>query len=133
MALAEVPRSRRMMGRAGVPILAGTDVLNPYCLPGFSLHDELALLVQAGLTPAAALRAATINPAVFLGRERDLGAIAKGKLADLVLLEASPLQNITNTTRINAVVVNGRLLERKALDNMLNQVEAVASRRKPVN
>jgi imidazolonepropionase-like amidohydrolase len=117
-----------MMGRLGVPILAGTDARNPYCLPGFSLHDELALLVQAGLTPAAALRTATISPAVFLGREQDLGTIAKGKLADLVLLDANPLKDIANTTRINAVVVNGRLLERKALNNMLNQVEAVASR-----
>ena len=116
-----------MMNHAGVPILAGTDVLNPWCLPGFSLHDELALLVQAGLTPAAALQTATINPARFLGREKDLGTISKGKIADLVLLDANPLQDIRNTTRINAVVVNGRLLDRPALDRMLSQVEAAAA------
>jgi imidazolonepropionase-like amidohydrolase len=120
------------MDRAGVSILAGTDVQTPWCLPGFGLHDELALMVQAGLTPASALRTATINPAVFLGRERDLGTIAKGKIADLVLLDANPLQDIRNTTRINAVVLAGRLLDRDSLDMMLSQVEAAASIQKPV-
>lgn len=116
-----------MMQRAGVGLLAGTDPFNPYCIPGFSLHDELALFVQAGLTPAEALRTATINPAVFFGREADMGTVAKGKIADLVLLDANPLQDIRNTTRINAVVVNGRLLDRATLDKMLNQVEALAA------
>jgi imidazolonepropionase-like amidohydrolase len=114
-----------MMKNLGVGLLAGTDVLNPYCFPGFSLHDELAAFVEAGLTPAEALRTATINPAKFLGREADLGTIAKGRIADLVLLDADPLQDIRNTTRINAVVVNGRLLDRTTLDKMLSQVEAI--------
>jgi hypothetical protein len=107
------------MNKAGVPILAGTDTGNPYCFPGFSLHDELALLVQAGLTPAEALRAATLSPAKFLGLEGLLGTIEKNKLADMVLLDANPLDNIRNTMKISAVVMNGRLLDRKALDKML--------------
>src|SRR3989442_3436 len=69
-----------LLHRVGVPILAGTDVLNPYCFPGFSLHDELALLVEAGLTPMEALQAATRNPAIFLKATDSLGTIAAGKL-----------------------------------------------------
>ena len=96
------------MSRAGVGILAGTDVSNPFCFPGFSLHDELALLVQAGLTPMQALQAATLNAARFMGREADLGTVQKGRIADLVLLDANPLDDISNTRKINAVVFGGR-------------------------
>jgi imidazolonepropionase-like amidohydrolase len=118
-----------MMARANVGILAGTDVLNPFCFPGFSLHDELRLLVQAGLTPLAALQSATLNPARFLGREKDLGTIEKGKLADLVVLDANPLADIGNTGKIHAVLVGGRLLNRKELDELLVAAEAAANRR----
>jgi imidazolonepropionase-like amidohydrolase len=117
-----------MMHRAGVEFLAGTDVENPYCFPGFSLHDELALLVQAGLSPMEALQSATLNPARFLGKQKELGTVEKGKIADLVLLEANPLEDIRNTTKINSVVLNGRLLERKALDQLLTEVEAAAKK-----
>jgi Amidohydrolase family/Tetratricopeptide repeat len=117
------------MQHAGVDILAGTDTLNPYCFPGFSLHDELNLLVQAGLTPMQALQAATLNPARFMGRETDLGTIETGKLADLVLLDANPLDDIANTRKINAVVYGGRLFPKASLDEMLNEVEALASKK----
>ena len=117
------------MQRAGVGILAGTDTLNPYCFPGFSLHDELGLLVQAGLTPMQALQAATLNAARFMDREKDLGTIAPGKLADLVLLDADPLEDIANTRKINAVVFDGRLYSRSALDEILAKVEALASKK----
>jgi imidazolonepropionase-like amidohydrolase len=117
-----------MMHRAGVEFLAGTDVSNPYCFPGFSLHDELALLVQAGLSPMDALQAATLKPARFRGEENELGTVEKGKIADLVLLEANPLEDIRNTTKIDSVVLNGRLLDRKALDRFLTEVEAVAGK-----
>ena len=117
------------MRRAGVRILAGTDLGNPYVYPGFSLHDELALLVQAGLTPLEALQTATINPAKFFGKEKELGTIEKGKLADLVLLDANPLEDINNTRKINAVVLNGRLLDRAALDKLLADVEAAANKK----
>ena len=116
------------MQKAGVPILAGTDTGNPFCFPGFSLHEELALLVIAGLTPVDALRSATLNPAKFLGLDQTLGTIEQGKIADLVLLDANPLLDIRNTQRINAVVSNGRLFDRKALDKMLAQAEGAANR-----
>ncbi len=114
------------MHRAGVGFLAGSDALNPYCFPGFSLHDELEWLVKAGLSPMAALQAATRNPAVYLQKEKDLGTIEAGKLADLVLLDADPLADIRGTRRIAAVVYRGRLLDRAALDRMLADAERLA-------
>ena len=116
------------MRKAGVPIIAGTDTGNPFCFPGFSLHEELTFLVIAGLTPIEALRSATLNPAKFFGLEKTLGTIEEGKIADLLLLDANPLEDIRNTQRINAVVSNGRLFDRKALDRMLAEAEIAASR-----
>jgi len=111
------------MRKAGVGIVAGTDALNPYCFPGFSLHDELELLVSAGLTPMEALQAATWNPARMLGWEKDYGTVAKGKIADLVLLEASPLVAIGNTRRIEAVIAGGRLTTKDGIAGILEAVE----------
>ena len=79
--------------------------------------------MQAGLTPVEALLAATLSPARFLGLEKDLGTIQEGKLADLVLLSANPLQDISNAQKIDAVIVGGRLLDRKALDSLLAEAE----------
>jgi imidazolonepropionase-like amidohydrolase len=118
------------MHRAGVPFLAGTDSApGIYIIPGFSLHDELANFVEAGFTPMEALQTATSNPALFLERN-DIGAVKPGGVADLVLLAANPLNNIQNTKKINAVVINGRFLDRAALDHMLTQVEAAAKAQK---
>ena len=117
-----------LMHKAGVEFIAGTDVLNPFCFPGFSLHDELAILVETGLSPMEALQTATLNPARFLGIEKDIGTVAHGKIADLVLLDANPLDDIRNTTKINSVVVNGRFLDRTALDQLLTQVRAIAQK-----
>jgi len=114
------------MRKAGVEILAGTDVINPYVFPGFSLHDELKLLVQAGLSPLEALQTATRNPARFLGREKDLGTVEKGKIADLVLLDASPLDDIGNSQKIQAVVVGGKLYPKAELQQMLVRAEAAS-------
>jgi imidazolonepropionase-like amidohydrolase len=114
------------MHRAGVQFLAGTDITNPYTFPGFSLHDELGLLVKAGLTPLEALQTATINPAKHMGRLDSLGAVKPGKLADLVLLDANPLGDIGNTRRISAVVANGRYLPKAALEKMLAEAQAAA-------
>ncbi|HEX5720737.1 MAG TPA: amidohydrolase family protein [Thermoanaerobaculia bacterium] len=116
------------MRRAGVEFLAGTDAINPYCFPGFSLHDELTLLVEAGLSPMEALQAATLNPARYLGKDKDLGTVEKGKLADLVLLEASPLADINNSRKIEAVVFNGKLLPKVDLQKMLADLEAPAKK-----
>jgi imidazolonepropionase-like amidohydrolase len=113
------------MRKAGVQFLAGTDVTNPYCFPGFSLHDELALLVnECKFTPMEALQCATRNPARFLGQDKELGTVEQGKLADLVLLEANPLDDIRNTTKIAAVVVAGKLVRKSQLEKMLKEVEA---------
>jgi imidazolonepropionase-like amidohydrolase len=109
----------RMMARSGVGILAGTDTPNPYCFPGFGIHDELALLVKCGLTPRQALQAATINPARYFGWEQKMGTVQVGKVADLVLLDANPLKDIRNTTKIAAVFVRGRQMDPAALDQVL--------------
>ena len=118
-----------IMNRAGVRLIAGTDTANPYVFPGFSLHNELALLVQAGLTPTEALRTATINPARYFDMEKSLGTVEKGKIADLVLLDANPLTDINNTRKIDAVIVGGRYLPKEMLQKMLAEVEAVANKK----
>jgi imidazolonepropionase-like amidohydrolase len=113
-------RNAAEMHRAGVALLAGTDIGAPLLVPGFSLHDELALLVRdAGMTPLQALQAATATPARVMGVADSLGTVAAGKLADLVLLDADPLADIANTRRIHAVVANGRWMDRAALDRLL--------------
>ncbi len=116
------------MQRAGVPFMTGTDLVSGYIYPGFSLHDELALFVEAGFTPMEALQAATRNPARFLGEQDSRGTVERGKLADLVLLDANPLEDIRNTQRIDAVVLNGRYLPREALQKLLAGAEAAAAR-----
>jgi Amidohydrolase family len=115
------------MRRSGVEFLVGTDAPGvPYCFPGFSVHDEMALFVKAGLTPMEALQAATRNPAKYLGLLDSLGTIEREKIADLVLLDANPLNDIRNTQKISAVIVNGRLLNREVLDDLLAEVEEAA-------
>jgi imidazolonepropionase-like amidohydrolase len=108
-----------IMYKTGVKILAGTDLGNPFIYAGFSLHDELEHFAKAGLTPLDALQTATLNPAKYVGKEREIGTVSIGKLADLILLDANPLLDITNTRKINAVVLNGKLLQRKDLDVLL--------------
>ncbi|HKR49020.1 MAG TPA: amidohydrolase family protein [Pseudonocardiaceae bacterium] len=115
------------MHRAGVGILAGTDVSNPYCMPGFSLHDELGLLVRGGLTPMQALQTATLDAARYLGMEQSTGTVTAGKSADLVVLNANPLDDITNTQRIHAVVVGGRLITSVERERMLSDLETAAN------
>jgi imidazolonepropionase-like amidohydrolase len=95
-------------------------------MPGFSLHDELANFVEAGFTPMESLQTATSNPAKFLGMESNYGTVETGKIADLVLLAANPLEDIHNTKKITAVIANGRLFDRAALDRILKQVESAA-------
>jgi imidazolonepropionase-like amidohydrolase len=116
------------MRKAGVPILAGTDTAAAVAvLPGFSLHTELECFVQAGFTPLEALQTATVNPAKFLGLQSEMGTVEKGKLANLVLLDANPLEDIRNTRKIAAVILNGRLLDRAELDQILAQIAAYAN------
>ncbi|HEX8209919.1 MAG TPA: amidohydrolase family protein [Longimicrobium sp.] len=115
--------------RAGVGILAGTDASDEaYVFAGSGVHDELALLVGAGLSPLDALRAATLNPARYLGALDSLGTVAPGRLADLVILDANPLADIRNTTRIHAVVSNGRLVDAAERARLLALAAAEAAR-----
>ncbi|MCG8928017.1 amidohydrolase family protein [Lentzea sp. CC55] len=114
------------MHEAGVGVVAGTDAGFAYVFPGFSLHDELALLVQAGLSPMAALRAATSEAARCLGRSHETGTVTPGKQADLVVLDANPLQDITNTSRVHAVVTRGRYLGPADRARVLREIEAAA-------
>ncbi|HEX4606485.1 MAG TPA: amidohydrolase family protein [Candidatus Angelobacter sp.] len=115
------------MRKAGVQFMAGTDTAAAVAvLPGPSLHTELEYFVEAGFTPAEALRTATLNPAIFMGEEADHGTVAADKVADLVLLDANPLDDIRNTRRISAVVLNGRLFDRGELDLMLSKIAEFA-------
>lgn len=112
-----------IMQKRGVGFLAGTDVGRAWRASGFDLHADLAEEVREGLTPMQVLQSATSGPARFL-KIKDLGTVEKGKFADLVLLDANPLQDISNTRTIIAVVLNGRLLDRKKLDDMLAALAA---------
>jgi imidazolonepropionase-like amidohydrolase len=116
-----------LMYRAGVPLLAGTDTMNPQCSPGFGIHDELALLVEAGLSPMAALQTATRNAAEFMGEDDRRGTIEPAKIADLDLLDEDPLADIHNTRSVQAVILGGRLYTRSALDAMLAKAQGLAA------
>jgi len=117
-----------LMHQNGVKFIAGTDTYAPYCPPGFCLHVELELFVEAGFSPLEALQTATINAALFNGSEDSLGTVEVDKIADLVLLEANPLDNIQNTKKINAVIYNGKPFRKSDLQNMLNDIEALANK-----
>lgn len=114
------------MNEKGVKFLAGTDFPNPFVYPGFSLHDELSLMVKGGMSALDALRSATINPAIFMSKKADFGTIEAGKMASLVLLNKNPLENIENTKTIETVIVRGTVYNRKALDSMLVQAKSNA-------
>ncbi len=118
----------RAMRDAGVKFLAGTDQLAPYIFPGFSLHDELVLLTMSGLTTMEALQAATSNAAKFLRLDEQLGTVEVGKKADLLLIDGDPLEDIRNTQLISAVVFDGNIVQRHALDDILKEIEFVAGK-----
>lgn len=117
------------MNEFGIKILAGTDNGIPFVFQGFSLHKELELLVECGLTPMQALQAATINAAECAGRLDSLGTVEEGKIADLILLEENPLVSIENTKRINSVFYNGKHIDRSKLDEILHNIEKLVLRK----
>jgi imidazolonepropionase-like amidohydrolase len=117
------------MHKAGVRMMPGTDVAVLLIYPGYSLHDELRFLVKyVGFTPMEAIVSATRYRAEFFGIQKTLGIIEKGKIADLVLLDANPLDDIGNTKRIVAVVLNGRYLSKTSMERMLADVESNAKK-----
>ncbi len=115
-----------LLQQAGIPILAGSDTGNPFIFPGTSLHQELEELVASGLTPRDALATATTTPARFLGVSDSFGSVREGYLADLVVLEANPLEDVRNTRRITAVVTRGTLLTRRDIDERLQRLRSAS-------
>jgi imidazolonepropionase-like amidohydrolase len=113
--------------RAGVSILVGSDSLDPFVFPGDSFHHELAELVRAGFTPMDALQAATHGAALFLGREKEFGTVETGRVADLVVLSANPVESIANTRKVWAVIRNGGYYDRASLDTLLARAKEAAA------
>jgi imidazolonepropionase-like amidohydrolase len=119
-----------LVAEAGLPILAGTDAgyLNSFNYPGQGLHDELARYVEAGLTPAQALRSAVVTGPAFLGKSARFGALAPGKAADILILDGNPLADIAATRAIQTVVLRGKAYDRAALNRLLADAKAAAAR-----
>jgi imidazolonepropionase-like amidohydrolase len=107
---------------AGVNLLLGTDAPIPAVVPGFAAHEELLNFVEAGLTPYQALETATINPARYLGREKEFGSVEAGKRADLILIEASPLDDIKNTKKLAGVMIRGKWFSKSDLKQTLSDL-----------
>jgi imidazolonepropionase-like amidohydrolase len=120
----------RKLHAAGVPFLAGTDTpAGVDVIPGISLHLELQRFVAAGFTPLEALQTATLNPAKFYDRLGDFGTVEKGRIADLVLLDANPLLDIANTRKIAGVVADGRYESREELELLRKKLRELAATR----
>jgi imidazolonepropionase-like amidohydrolase len=112
----------KIFKEAGVPIVAGTDAGVSGVVAGFALHDELELLVKAGLTPEESLNSATLLAAQWLGIDKLIGSVETGKLADLILLDENPLTDIKNIRKISAVFVNGKVLDKTKISAMLSDL-----------
>jgi imidazolonepropionase-like amidohydrolase len=109
----------RFFMNKGVLVLAGTDVNNPFCVPGFGLQQELVNLHNAGLTNLQVLQTATLNPAKFLYKEKELGTVTEGKLANLLVLDDNPLLDIRNARKIHAVIAGGKYISKADIKAML--------------
>ena len=109
--------------RAGIGIMAGTDSPIGFLTPGLSLHEELTVLVECGLTPLEAIKTATLNPAIYFNLENEVGTIKENTWADLIILDANPLEDINSTRRINAVIKQGKYFDRNELDKILQRLK----------
>jgi len=112
---------------AGVELLIGTDAGDTYVFPGFSVHDELAEFVAAGISPAATLKIATLGAARYAGAAQDFGSIEVGKVADILLLDSNPLVDISATRRIQGMLFDGQFYNREGLDQLMQFGAAQAS------
>lgn len=113
--------------KAGVPLMAGSDSPQWFTVTGFAIHDEIENLVQAGITPFAALQAATINPATYLGFNKQKGTVTAGKQADLLLLDKNPLTDIKNARTISGIFINGSWYDKSKIDNFLSDAKALSN------
>jgi imidazolonepropionase-like amidohydrolase len=112
--------------QAGLTLMVGTDTTFPGVIPGYAVHEEMALWQEAGIPPADILRSATIVPARFVGWDERLGTIAEGKVASMVLVRANPLEDVRNASKIEGVFLRGRYLDRSALDLLLEEAKGLA-------
>lgn len=113
----------RALHEADAGILLGTDAAQSYHIPGFSIHEELAMLVEAGLNPYEAIEAGTRNAAEAMGKSDEFGTIEAGKRADLILLDGNPLEDVSNANRISGVMLRGRWLSKSDLGAMLDSLK----------
>ena len=111
---------------AGIPLMVGTDLMCPALIPGYSVHEEMAIWQEAGIPAADVLRSATIVPARFMGLDKRLGTIAEGKTASMVLVKANPLDDIRNAEKIKGVFLRGRYFSRNDLDQLLEEAKRLA-------
>ena len=111
--------------KAGVPLMAGSDAPEFFVVAGFALHDELKTMVDAGLSPYAALQTATVNPAKFLGMSDRTGTLAVGKEADMILLDKNPLEDIRNTRTIIGVSTDNAWFTKEKINQILEEAKAV--------
>jgi hypothetical protein len=114
------------LNRAGVPLMVGTDLITPGIIPGYAVHEEMAIWQEAGIPPANVLRSATLVPAQFMGLDNRLGTVAEGKSASLVLLRANPLEDIRNAQLIEAVFLRGQYYSRDDLNQLLGEAKELA-------
>jgi len=120
----------KALHHAGARLLVGTDAPHPFVMPGFSVHEELSNLVDAGLSPYQALKAATADAAEFMGAVGEFGVVKPGARADLILVEGNPLQDVKNVSRISGVMVRGRWLSREALQHALDALGSPSAGKK---
>jgi len=121
----------RQLHEAGIPLMVGTDLIIPGIIPGFAVHEEMAIWQDAGIPPAEVLRSATLVPAQFMGLEPRLGSISEGKAASMVLLRANPLENVRNAQQIEGVFLRGEYMSRKDLDRLLGEAQELVRQATP--
>jgi len=114
------------LNKAGVPLMVGTDLLTPGILPGYAVHEEMAIWQEAGIPPADVLRSATIVAAQFMGLGDRLGSVSEGKTASMVLVRANPLEDIRNAQQIEGVFLRGQYFSREDLDRLLDEAKDLA-------